>query len=464
MPAWAQVAAALLFLGVSAGDREPRRAVRRQRPQRSHRLDAAPAAARRSTARQPAGGTAALTSTDAATPWRAELAALEQQLRTEMRSVRTAAAQPPAAMRAAAPTSDADLVKRVRALVDESEKRQQRELALRVAEVVRDVATQRQADLVKIDRTLGVVQNNLGLKCCETGRRLEHPVSRITEAVGGHRERVSHDRHRGNRRGRGRPRRSRPWRHSRRQQAARLATQQRYQIGQMERVLEGAVEHGVTVTRDRVQALAQVPADLLVSDNAHARGFRLEGYGVFFDVIVPSFETTLTWSLRTLDQNDLGLDSALRDAADARQDVGRSRPRTGAEAHRAAGEPVLARPSTQASLASSSVSGVAGARTVTGSAASTDDTASAGTIDPVLADPNEAYRTEVIQALKDAMLAHSSALGIGPSEWLTIAAKGQRRPAAARAGRQRRAHPHHPARGLGSGRFPGRQAVRAKRR
>ena len=62
---------------------------------------------------------------------------------------------------------------------------------------------------------------------------------------------------------------------------------------QMERVLEGAVEHGLTITRDRVQTLAQAPADLLVSENAHARGFRLEGYGVFFDVVVPSFETTL---------------------------------------------------------------------------------------------------------------------------------------------------------------------------
>ena len=38
-----------------------------------------------------------------------------------------------------------------------------------------------------------------------------------------------------------------------------------------------------------MQALAQVPADMLVSDNAHARGFRLDGYGVFFDVVVPSF-------------------------------------------------------------------------------------------------------------------------------------------------------------------------------
>src|SRR4029077_6784858 len=33
--------------------------------------------------------------------------------------------------------------------------------------------------------------------------------------------------------------------------------------------------------------------------------------GVFFDVEVPSLNGTLTWSLRTLDQNDLGLQSAL---------------------------------------------------------------------------------------------------------------------------------------------------------
>src|SRR5881394_3614533 len=89
--------------------------------------------------------------------------------------------------------------------------------------------------------------------------------------------------------------------------------QARYEIAQMERVLEGAVEHGVANIRDRLQALG--PTELLISDNARARGFRLDGYGVFFDVVVPPFytETTLTWSLRTLDQNDLGLDSALKE-------------------------------------------------------------------------------------------------------------------------------------------------------
>src|SRR3954447_21304039 len=196
------------------------------------------------------------------------------------------------------------------------------------------------------------------------------------------------------------------------QAPTRAAAEQRYQIGQMERVLEGAVEHGLTSTRDRVQALAQVPADLLVSENAHARGFRLEGYGVFFDVVVPSFETTLTWSLRTLDQNDLGLDSALRTLQTHVK--GEGDPNL---------EQALKRLELQvnpAVLARSSVKMAPGARNATGSAASANDTA----VDPILTDPNEAYRTEVLQALKDAMLAHSSSLGIGPNEWLTIAAKG----------------------------------------
>src|SRR5207244_3500061 len=60
----------------------------------------------------------------------------------------------------------------------------------------------------------------------------------------------------------------------------------RYQIGQIERLLEGAVEHGATVIRDRLQAM--MPADMLLTENARARGFRLDGYGVFFDVEVPS--------------------------------------------------------------------------------------------------------------------------------------------------------------------------------
>src|SRR5207245_11310475 len=64
-------------------------------------------------------------------------------------------------------------------------------------------------------------------------------------------------------------------------------------------------------------------------------------------------------------------------------------------------------------------------RMATGSAASTQDLqAPAPAADPILSDPDEAYRTEVTKALKDAMLDHSSSLSIAADEWLTIAARG----------------------------------------
>ena len=195
------------------------------------------------------------------------------------------------------------------------------------------------------------------------------------------------------------------------------ARQSRYQIGQMERLLEGAVEHGVTLIRDRFQQLTQTPADLLVTDNAHARGFRLDGYGVFFDVTAPSFETSaLVWSLRTLDQRDLGVDTALKTL----QDRVKGDP---------AGEQALKRleiqvgPATVARVANPAV---AGARNAVGSVSATtvDAQPPASPDDPILNDPNEAYRSEVIQALKDAMLDHSTGLGIAADEWLTIAVRG----------------------------------------
>src|SRR3954467_12035803 len=200
------------------------------------------------------------------------------------------------------------------------------------------------------------------------------------------------------------------------QASTRAAAEQRYQIGQMERVLEGAVEHGLTSTRDRVQALAQVPAVLLVSENAHARGFRLEGYGVFFDVVVPSFETTLTWSLRTLDQNDLGLDSALRTLQTHVKGEGDPNLEQALKRLQRQGGPAV--------LARMAVPDTRGARNATGSASVAPDGKPADPPDPILTDPSEAYRTEVLAALKDVMLSHSSSLGIAPNEWLTIAAKG----------------------------------------
>ena len=85
---------------------------------------------------------------------------------------------------------------------------------------------------------------------------------------------------------------------------------QRQRLSLMEGVLERAVANGAdNLLRQVRNVMPDVP---MLTGAPEVRGFRLDGYGVFFDVVVPSFDATLTWSLRTLDQNDLGLDSALR--------------------------------------------------------------------------------------------------------------------------------------------------------
>jgi hypothetical protein len=44
--------------------------------------------------------------------------------------------------------------------------------------------------------------------------------------------------------------------------------------------------------------------------------------------------------------------------------------------------------------------------------------------DAILSDPNEAYRTQIREALIDTMLEHSRGLSIAPDELLTVAARG----------------------------------------
>ena len=56
--------------------------------------------------------------------------------------------------------SDAEFRQRVRVLLDESEKRQQNELALRLAQAERDWNAQRQADLTKINQNIGYIQRD----------------------------------------------------------------------------------------------------------------------------------------------------------------------------------------------------------------------------------------------------------------------------------------------------------------
>jgi len=144
MPAWAQVAAALFVLGVSATI-----ANLDVRYDRSGLTIRTGWSQPRPAAQVPAN----------AAPWRAELTALESELRSEMKASQVAAAAV-SAPAAQAVVSDADFRRRVRALLDESEKKQQNELALRLVQFQTDISAQRQADLRTINQNLGFIQRD----------------------------------------------------------------------------------------------------------------------------------------------------------------------------------------------------------------------------------------------------------------------------------------------------------------
>jgi anti-sigma factor RsiW len=153
VPAWAQLAAALLVLGVAAGAANL-----------NIHYDQSGLSVRTGWMRPPAASDAA---SGQATPWRADLTRLEQEIRAELRpaSVKMPAAlvaQPALSSRAG--SSDAEILRKVKALIEESEKTEQIELALRVAQVLHDVQAQRLADLARIDHNFGLIQNNTGFE------------------------------------------------------------------------------------------------------------------------------------------------------------------------------------------------------------------------------------------------------------------------------------------------------------
>jgi hypothetical protein len=181
LPAWAQVAAALLFLGVSAGvaNLDIHRDQNGWTVRTGWSRPAAPAGAAAAAAERRDAATAAPPAVppDANTVTRDELVALERRLRSEMRGVQASprmVAASDARPTAGGSLRDEDLLRRVHALLDETEKRQNRELALRIGEVLRDVNAQRQADLMRIDRSLGLVQNDLGVEVMKQRQSLNY--------------------------------------------------------------------------------------------------------------------------------------------------------------------------------------------------------------------------------------------------------------------------------------------------
>lgn len=197
------------------------------------------------------------------------------------------------------------------------------------------------------------------------------------------------------------------------------AAEVRYQIGVMERVLEVAVQHGAKELGRRMQSLT--PNLLLFTGPARARGFRLEGYGVFFDVEVPALRRSVMWSVRALSQ-DFGASDALQSLRAHVKTMPSGRERTTLEQALKRLElevaPMAAAPPAAKTSPAVRAASPAAPR-VAGESVQDAPAPEAATLE----DPNDAYELQVKDALMNAMLDHSGPMPLGPEEWLTVAAR-----------------------------------------
>lgn len=171
VPAWAQVAAAMLCLGIGLGAANLRiRSGADGFSVTTGWLAEAPAVAT---------GTAPVTPSNSAAVPQDVLAAVQQQVRTEIQQAVAAAVAAKPGPPGPADANDA-LVRQVRSLIAQSERRQQNELALRIGDVLNDVQSQRRADLSKIDRSIGLVQNTTGMEVLRQREMLNSLAVRVS--------------------------------------------------------------------------------------------------------------------------------------------------------------------------------------------------------------------------------------------------------------------------------------------
>jgi hypothetical protein len=132
--------------------------------------------------------------------------------------------------------------------------------------------------------------------------------------------------------------------------------QARQQIAAFEAALENAVRYGTQMLDQRLQQSSAANM-VMLAGMPRARGFRLDDYGVMFDVEFPSMRRSMVWSLQELERANT-TNAALRTA-----------------------QP--------------------------GSAVQ----------------PREIYQNEITDALLNVILDYTGTLGLGPAEWLTVAAR-----------------------------------------
>ena len=136
--------------------------------------------------------------------------------------------------------------------------------------------------------------------------------------------------------------------------------QARQQIAALEIALENAVRQGTLMLDKRLQA-SNTDNMVMLAGLTRARGFRLDDYGVVFDVEFQSMRRSVVWSIQELERN-----------ANATTGAGRA--------------------------------------------------IAAANAEPTVR-PREIYQNEITNALVSAIVDYKAPIGIGANEWLTVAAR-----------------------------------------
>ncbi len=213
----------------------------------------------------------------------------------------------------------------------------------------------------------------------------------------------------------------------------------RFQIAAMEGVLERAVQLGARRLSQQVQAIS--PDMLFIAGAARAKGFLLDGYGVFFDVDVPAMRRSVAWSFRQMGRPDGTVETALtslkrnvaavpdprmrREMDEALQRLVRVVAPLGPQATAAIaaqGAPAMAAQGS-ASLAGPAIVQEGNVTVAAQGAVVPDVAAPTPQQVAIIDDPAGAYTNEVKSALVDAMLDYGTPIPIGDEQWLTIAAR-----------------------------------------
>jgi hypothetical protein len=187
--------------------------------------------------------------------------------------------------------------------------------------------------------------------------------------------------------------------------------QARQEVSALEGVLENAVRYGAQMLTEHVQN-SGVPDMVMLTGMARARGFRLDGYGVVFDVEFPSIRRSVMWSMRAL-RPDRELLARMRELRGEMQGAGDV-------AARQALDRDIRELEAQIKAYDQSAGPMVAAQN---SAATATPSMAPGAVGDPKTDLKGVYFNDITNALVAAILDHGAPLAVTADEWLTVAAR-----------------------------------------